>query len=74
MCIFCVCTLLEVVSHYGSSVLSMSVMGFKKKLEWGGWGGALSISLWDFWNLFNFAKPLNDVQHTFASECQQVVG
>ena len=38
MCILCVCTLLEVVSHYGSSVLSMSVMGLKKKLEWGGWG------------------------------------
>ena len=32
-CVFfvCTCPLLNVVSHYGVSVLSMSVMGFQKK-------------------------------------------
>ena len=38
----------------------MSVMGFHKKSLEGGWvGGVSSIQFfWDFWNLFNFAKPL----------------
>ena len=36
LCVFCVCALLKVVSHYDLSVLSMSVMGIQKK--WiGGW-------------------------------------
>ena len=46
--------------YYDLSVLSMSVMGFQKKV-WmgGGWVGlALSKFFLDFWNLFNFAKPL----------------
>ena len=40
MCILYVYTLLKVVASYDLSVLSMSVMGFKKKLAgWvGGWG------------------------------------
>ena len=63
-CVFCLYigpTLLKVVSYYDLSVLSMSVMGFHKSLdmargEWVGW--ALSSFILDFWNLFNFAKPL----------------
>ena len=40
MCILSVNTLLKVVSYYDLSVLSMSVMGFQKKVGWrvGGWG------------------------------------
>ena len=42
-CVFCLyiiqCTLLKVVSYYDLSVLSMSVMGFKKVCKGrGGWG------------------------------------
>ena len=33
-CIVCVYTLLQVVSHYDLTVLSMSVMGFQKKFGW----------------------------------------
>ena len=40
MCILSVYTLLKVVGYYDLSVLSMSVMGFKKKvLMGGGWVG-----------------------------------
>ena len=41
MCILCVYMLLKVVSHYGLSMLSMSVMGLNKKEVWieGGWVG-----------------------------------
>ena len=48
---------------YDLSVLSMSVMGFQKKIGWGG-GGVSSIN--KFWNLFNFAKPLG-VGHTVSA-------
>ena len=37
---YSVCTLLKVVSYYDLSVLSMSVMGFQKKV--GGWVGGVS--------------------------------
>ena len=38
--VFCLYTLLKVVSYCDFSVLSMSVMGFKKKkFGWGGWVG-----------------------------------
>ena len=59
MCILSVYTLLKVVGYYDLSVLSMSVMGFQKKV-WMGWvGGVSSIQyLLDHWNFFNFAKPL----------------
>ena len=41
-------TLLKVISYYDLSVLSMSVMGFQKSLDGGGWvGGVSSIQL--FW-------------------------
>ena len=33
MCILSVYTLIKVVSYYDLSILSMSVMGFKKSLE-----------------------------------------
>ena len=46
------CTLLKVVSYYDLSVLSMSVMGFQKKV----WM-RLSFIL-DFLYFFKFAKPL----------------
>ena len=36
-CILFVYTLLKVINYYDLSVLSMSVMGFKKKIV-GGWG------------------------------------
>ena len=48
-------TLLKVVS-YDLSVLSM---GFQKKFGWGGWVGRAQVFFMDFWNLFNFAKPLS---------------
>ena len=50
-------TLLKVVSYYDPSVLSMSVMGFQKKSV-GGWVGAVSSFILDFWKFVNFAKPL----------------
>ena len=34
MCILSVYTLLKVFNYYDLSVLSMSVMGFQKKIEW----------------------------------------
>ena len=39
-CVFCLytpCTMLKVVTYYDLSVLSMSVMGFHKKVWMGGW-------------------------------------
>ena len=38
--------LLKVVGHYDLSVLSMSVMGFKKNLDEGWVGGVSSIFFW----------------------------
>ena len=50
------------VCIYDLSVLAVSRMGLKKKKKnWiGGWvGGLSSIQFFlDFWNFFNFAKPL----------------
>ena len=55
-CVFCLyVTLLKVVSYYDLSVLSMSVMGFKKKV-WmgvGGWVGGVS-SIQVFFGFFEF--------------------
>ena len=39
MCILCVFTLLKVFGDYDLNVLSMSVMGFQKKLDGGVWVG-----------------------------------
>ena len=50
MCILSVYTLLKVVTYYYLSVLSLSVMGFQKKL---GWAPSKFIL-----ELFNFANPL----------------
>ena len=49
MCILFVYTLLKVVGYYDLSVLSMSVMGFKKKI-WmvGGWGELYPTFFWIF--------------------------
>ena len=69
MCILYVYTLLKVVSYYDLSVLSMSVMGFQKKISDGGWvSGVSSIQVFlDFLNFFNFAKPLTTGAFTAAS-------
>ena len=57
MCILSVYALLKVVGYYDLSVLSMSV---KKSLDVGWVGGVSSIQFFlDFWNFFNFAKPLS---------------
>ena len=58
MCILSVYTLLKVVGYYDLSVLSMSVMGFQKKV-WmgGGWWGELYPNFLDFLIFFNFSKP-----------------
>ena len=61
----CIYTLLRVVGYYDLSVLSMSVMGFKKKEVWmgvGGWGELYPSFFWDFCNCFNFAKPLSKIE------------
>ena len=47
MCILSVYTLLKVVGYYDFIVLSKSVMGGFYPIFWG-----------DFWNFYNFAKPL----------------
>ena len=47
------CKLLKVVSYYDLSGLSMSVMGFQKKVCMvGGWGELYLVLFWIFWNLF----------------------
>ena len=46
MFILFVYTLLKVVSYYDLSVLSMSVMGFKKKFGWGLVGGVSCIQVY----------------------------
>ena len=62
MCILSVYTLLKLVYYYDLSVLSMSVMGFQQQQKFV-WGlGAPSKFILDFWNLFNFAKPLSGCQ------------
>ena len=54
-CLYIIISLLKVVGYYDLSVLSMSVMGFPKKV-WmdGGWvGGVSSVQFFlDFWNFF----------------------
>ena len=56
MCILFVYTLLKVVSYYDMSVLWVS----KESLDGGVWvGWALSKFILDFWNFFNFARPLS---------------
>ena len=57
MCILCVNTLLKVVGHYDLSILSMSVMGFQKRVDGG--GGCFEVYPF-FWNLCNFEKPLTE--------------
>ena len=50
MCFLFVYTLLKVVTYYDLSVLSMSVMGFKKKSLDGvsGWGELYPFLFWIF--------------------------
>ena len=71
MCFLSVYTLLNVVGYYDWSVLSTSVhvrVGFKKKIGWGvgGWGELYSSFL-EFWNFYNFAKPLTSLPHCIRS-------
>ena len=63
MCILFVYTLLKVVSYYDLSVLSMSVMGFQKKVcMGGGWVGELYLSC--FWIFFanHLSQSLSDTE------------
>ena len=62
MYILSVYTLPKVVGFYDLSVLTMSVMGFQKKLD-GGWvGGVSSIQfLLRFLEFVNFAKPITPI-------------
>ena len=46
MCILFVYTLLTVVSYYDLSVLSMSMMGFQKKIMGDGWVGVSSTQVY----------------------------
>ena len=51
--VFCLYTLLNVVSYYDFSILATSMMGFQKSLDggWvGGWGELYPIFF--FWNFF----------------------
>ena len=59
MCILFVYTLLNVVSYYDVSVLSMSVMGFqKKRLDGlGGWGELYPSLFWICFNVFTLQSP-----------------
>ena len=57
MCILSVYTLLKVVGYYDLSVLSMSVMGCKKKV-WGGWGEIYPILFWISGILLTLQSPL----------------
>ena len=46
MCIlfvYTVCILLKVFSYYDLSVMSLSVIGFQKSLDGGGWVGYLNV-------------------------------
>ena len=53
-CVLCLYTLLKIVCYYDMSVLSISVMGFQKKVVMGGWGKLYPSFFWDFWIFFNF--------------------
>ena len=58
--VFCLYTLLKVVSYYDLSVLSMSVMGFQKNFGWEGWWmSTIQVFFLIFGIFFNFAKPLS---------------
>ena len=59
MCILFVYTLLEVVTYYDLSVLSMSVMGFQKKVCIAGGWGELNPNL--FWIFLTLQSPLGSL-------------
>ena len=61
MCILSVYTLLKVVDYYDLSVLSMSVMGFQKKVLMLGGMSFIHFFL-GFLEFFYFAKPLRRTQ------------
>ena len=60
MCILSVHTLLKVVGYYDLSVLSMSVMGFQKKISMGvgGWGEFNPSFVWIFGICLALQSPL----------------
>ena len=78
MCILSVHTLLKVVGYYDLSVLSMSMMGFKKKLDlgWvGGWGELYPSFFCGFLVEFvNFAKPLSRCECFGSASCFTIRG
>ena len=60
-CLYRPNTLLQIVSRYDVSVMSMSGMGFQTKL-WirvGAWVSSIQLCI-GFWSMFNFAKPLSN--------------
>ena len=61
MCILSVYTLLNVVGYYDLSVLSMSVMGFQKKvwMEGDGWGELYPNCFGIFGIFFTLQSPLD---------------
>ena len=64
------CNVMYSVCIYDLSVLAVSRMGFqKKKYLDRGWVGGLSyIQIFlDFWNFFNFAKPLRETCYSSIS-------
>ena len=64
MCILFVYTLLKVVSYYDSSVFSMSMMGFQKKVcGWrvGGWGDPYQQVYFGSFEFFlTLQRPITD--------------
>ena len=67
MCILFVYTLLKVVSHYDLSVLSVSVLGFQKNVDWV-WGGLSSIQF--FWIFLNYANPPMILSRRLCAGCR----
>ena len=53
----CIYRLLKVVGYYDLSVLSMSVMGFKKKV-WMGWVGGMSSRPIQLFGIFGIVLTL----------------
>ena len=60
MCILFVFTLFKVVNYYDFEYFVFECLGFQKTSLDGRWvGGVSSIQVFlDYWNVFNFAKPL----------------
>ena len=58
-CVFCLYILLKTIGYYDFSVLSVSVMGFQKKVCMGvsGWGELYPILFWIFVIFLTLQSP-----------------